>query len=173
MFRWIISKLGLETNSATDMEYLECVRELINHEMVKSMENYIQHNEIDCLVHSLYVSYNSYLVCKRMGLDYRSAARGGLLHDFFLYDWHREKPYKGLHGLIHPFIALRNANKYFELNELKQDIIRNHMWPLTITLSKYRETYIVVAIDKYCAIMETFSFGKKNNPHRLKRLLSY
>jgi len=152
----IISKLRLEPDSSADMEYLECIRELIDHEMVRSMKNYIQHSGIDCLEHSLCVSYGSYLVCRRMGLDYRSAARGGLLHDFFLYDWHIEKPYKGLHGLSHPYIALQNASKYFHLNKLEQDIIRKHMWPLTITPPKYKETCIIIVIDKYCALMEIF-----------------
>jgi len=169
----IISKLRLESDSSADMEYLDCVRELIDHEMVRSMKNYIQHSDIDCFEHSLYVSYSSYLVCRWLGFDYRSAARGGLLHDFFLYDWHIEKPYMGLHGLIHPRIAMQNANKYFQLNKLEQDVIRKHMWPLTITPPKYKETCIVIAIDKYCAFMEIINFGKRENVHRLQRLLSY
>jgi len=173
MIGWIISKLRLEPDSFADMEYLDCIRELIGHEMVRSMKNYIQHSDIDCLEHSLYVSYSSYLVCRRMGLDYRSAARGGLLHDFFLYDWHIEKPDRGLHGFAHPRIALRNANQYFHLNELEQDIISRHMWPLTVTPPKYKETCIVIATDKYCALMEIFDFGKRKNVHRLQNLLFY
>jgi uncharacterized protein len=171
MIGWIISKLRLEPDSFADMEYLDCIRELIDHEMVRSMGNYIQHSDIDCLEHSLYVSYSSYLVCRRMGLDYRSAARGGLLHDFFLYDWRLEKPYKGLHGLTHPHVALQNANKYFHLNKLEQDIIRKHMWPLTVTPPKYKEAYMVAAIDKYCAFMETFNFGERKKMRRLQSLL--
>lgn len=171
MVDWIISKLGLEPDTSADMEYLDCIRDLIDHEMVRSMKNYIQHSDIDCLEHSLYVSYNSYLVCKRLGLDYRAAARGGLLHDFFLYDWHITKPYRGLHGFIHPRIALQNGNKYFQLNGLEQDIIRKHMWPLTIQLPKYKEAYIVIAADKYCALMEIFNFGERKNVRRLKSLL--
>jgi len=173
MVGWIISKLKLEPDSCDDMEYLDCIHDLIKHQMVKSMKNYIQHSDIDCLEHSLYVSYSSYLVCKRLGLDYRSAARGGLLHDFFLYDWHMEKPYRGLHGLRHPHIALQNANRYFHLNELEQDVIRKHMWPLTITPPKYKETCIVLTIDKYCAFMESFNFGERKNVHRLQNLLPY
>lgn len=171
MIGWIISKLRLEPDSFADAEYLGCISGLIDHEMVRSMGNYIQHSDINCLEHSLYVSYSSYLVCRRMGLDYRSAARGGLLHDFFLYDWHLEKPYKGLHGLTHPHVALQNANKYFHLNKLEQDIIRKHMWPLTVTPPKYKEAYIVAAIDKYCAFMETFNFGERKNVRRLQSLL--
>ncbi|MBA1334250.1 MAG: HD family hydrolase [Firmicutes bacterium] len=173
MVGWIISKLNLNADSSDYEEYVDCIRDLIDHEMVWSMKNYIQHRDIDCLEHSLYVSYNSYLICRRMGLDYRSAARGGLLHDFFLYDWHVTKPYKGLHGFMHPRIALQNANKYFYLNELEKEIILKHMWPLTITPPKHKEAYVVVLADKYCAFMEISKFGKRRNVNRLQRLLSY
>jgi uncharacterized protein len=171
MIRWIISKLKLNTDSPADMEYLGCISDLMNHQAVRSMKNYTQHSDIDCLEHCLYVSCSSYLICRRLGLDYRSAARGGLLHDFFLYNWHVAKPYRGLHGFAHPRIALQNANKYFYLNKLEQDVISKHMWPLTITPPKYREAYIVAAIDKYCALMEIFNFGERKNIHRLQNLL--
>lgn len=169
----IISKFRTKSYSFADMEYIDCVNELIDHELVRSMKDFVQHSDIDCLEHSLYVSYNSYVICKLLGFDYSSAARGGLLHDFFLYDWHIEKPYKGFHGMMHPRIALQNANKYFCLNKIEQDIIRRHMWPLTITPPKYRETCIVIIVDKYCAFMEIFNFGKRKNVQRLEELLFY
>lgn len=171
MVSWIISKLRLEPDTSAETEYLDCINDLISHQTVRSMKNYIQHSGIDCLDHSLYVSYSSYLICRKLGFDYRSAARGGLLHDFFLYDWHTAKPYRGLHGFVHPRIALRNANENFHLNERERDMISRHMWPLTIIPPKYKETYIVVAADKYCAFMEIFHFGKRKKVRRLKILL--
>ncbi len=169
---WIITKLKININPFNHEEYIDCIRDLIDHEMVWSMKNYIQHSSIDCLEHSLYVSYSSYLIAKRMMLDYRSAARGGLLHDFFLYDWHEARPSSGLHGFVHPRIALENASKYFNLNELEKDIIKKHMWPLTVILPKCKESYVVVFADKYCAFKEIFKLGKRLNLHRLKWLLA-
>lgn len=64
-------------------EYLECVADIIGHEAVRSMKRYNQHGGVDCLEHCLNVSVTRFRICKRLGLDYRSAARGGLLHDFF------------------------------------------------------------------------------------------
>lgn len=145
-------------NYSNDEEYIRCVCDLINHEKVQSMKNYMQHGNISCLDHSRYVSYCSFVICKRFKFNYYLAARGGLLHDFFLYDWHATKPYKGMHGFIHPHIALQNANKYFNLNEREKDIIEKHMWPLTFKLPKYKETYVVLLVDKYCAFMETVKF---------------
>lgn len=163
MIEWIKSKLNLKIDSISKEEYNKCIYELLQHEMVGSMENFIQHGDISCLDHSISVSYYSYIICRLLGFDYHSAARGGLLHDFFLYDWHGEKPYKGLHGFAHPNIALQNANQYFRLNELEKDIIQKHMWPLTIKLPKYKEAYVVSFVDKYCATLEVLNGGGKRN----------
>jgi uncharacterized protein len=122
------------------------------------MDKFMQHANVSCLEHSFYVSYVSYSICKRLKLDYSSAARGGLLHDFFLYDWHGTK-IKTLHGVKHPGIALENANKYFELNSLEKDIIKKHMWPLTIVPPMHTESFIVTLVDKYCTTMEVLRFG--------------
>lgn len=163
MVKLIKSKLRLKINFTLENEYYDCVRDLNDHEKVKSMQYFIQHGDVSCLEHSLYVSYISFRLCNKLGLDYCSAARGGLLHDFFLYDWHADKKtHKGLHGLIHPNIALENANKYFSLNSIEKDIIEKHMWPLTLRLPRHKESYVVLMVDKYCALVETFNFISKN-----------
>lgn len=137
-----------------DTAYLECVEDLLSDEMVLSMENFIQHGDVSCLDHCLQVSYLSFRISKRLKMDCRAAARGALLHDFFLYDWHLTKREEGLHGFVHSKIALRNAKERFELSGMEQDIIIKHMWPLNIKPPKYRESLLVCLIDKYCATLE-------------------
>lgn len=170
MIKWIKSKLSLEADSCSEGEYESCIRDLIQHEMIRSMRNFVQHGGVNCLEHSLYVSYTSYMICRRLGFDYSSAARGGLLHDFFLYDWHIRKPYKGLHGFAHPDIALQNANKYFNLNDREKDIIQKHMWPLTLRLPGCKEAFVVLLADKYCASIEGIKPGNIKNINRLKEI---
>lgn len=134
-----------------------CAQELLESTDVQLMNTFIQHAQITCLEHSISVAYYSYLLCRKLNLrvDYRSVIRGALLHDFFLYDWHVDSGHEGLHGFNHPKIALENAEKHFQLNELEKDIIVKHMWPLTLTLPKYRETLIVSLSDKFCSTIET------------------
>lgn len=149
-------------------EYIDYVSDIINHPLVRSMGSYIQHGDINCLEHSIRVSYNSYLICRYLGFDYSSAARGGLLHDFFLYDWHKgERPFKGLHGPKHPQIALKNAKAHFALNKREQDIISKHMWPLTIAFPRYKETCIIIIVDKYCSILEIFNLCNKESINKI------
>ena len=67
-----------------DKEYLMIIADLINQEKVQEMKQYRQHHKINCFEHCLFVSYNTYLICKKHHLDYISAARAGMLHDLFL-----------------------------------------------------------------------------------------
>ncbi len=145
--------------SSTDLmeEYQRCVVDLLQHESIQSMNAFIQHRQITCLQHSITVSYMSFLVCRKLKLNTKAAARAGLLHDFFLYDWHTTKPKEGLHGFVHPRIALSNASDLFELSALEKDIILKHMWPLTLSLPKHRESYVVTFVDKYCSLIEIFN----------------
>ena len=81
-----------------------------------------------------------------------------MLHDYFLYDWHNhihKKGWRNLHGFTHPETALNNARKEYQLSSREQDIIKKHMWPLTLVPPLCREAWIVTAADKYCSFLET------------------
>ena len=96
-----------------------------------------------------------------------------MLHDFYFYDW-RNKGVEGqkkFHAYRHPRIAFHNACENFELNEVEKDIILKHMWPLTIRLPRFSESYIVTFVDKYCATKEFFAFLKyKKSLKKLKKM---
>ena len=164
--------MSVSDNAPLYAEYVQCVRDLTDTEIVRSMKDYIQHGTCTVFAHSVYVSYLSFTICKKKGLDYKSAARGALLHDFFLYDWHTNDPNRGLHGIAHPGIALKNATAHFDLNELEREIIGKHMWPLTIIPPKHRESFIVLAVDKYCALKETFRCKEPDDVRRVQALLA-
>lgn len=138
-----------------DKEYMSIVAKILENKKVQEMKLYRQHFDVSCFDHCLYVSYNSYLICKKHNLDYISAARAGMVHDLFLYDWRkREDGRKGLHALTHGKTAYENASKFLDLNKIEKDIIIKHMWPVTISLPKYKETFVVTYVDKYFAIAE-------------------
>ena len=48
-----------------------------------------------------------------------------------------------------------------ELNEIEKDAIVNHMWPLSEAFPKYKESYILSWVDKYCAVVEVVEQGYK------------
>ena len=144
-----------------DVEFQNIIKEVIENETVQKMKQYRQHYETTCFDHCYTVSYYCYLICKRYNLDYKSAARAGMLHDLFLYDWRIRQPdRKGLHAVTHGMTAYKNASKLFDLNEKEKDIIIKHMWPVTTAFPKSIEGFILTFVDKYCAMQETFDVFK-------------
>lgn len=144
-------------------KYYGCVSDLIDRPELARLKEITHHVRTNRFQHCVNVSYYSYLVCRRLGLDSRSAARAGLLHDLFYYDRRqynsgREKG-EPSHSLMHSRIAEGNARRLTELSSLESDIISRHMWPMTRKLPKYRESLVVCMIDKYCAVLE-FIAGK-------------
>ena len=139
-------------------EFYACIQDLVEHPAVQSMKKYPHHADITCFEHCMNVAYYNYEICRILGLNAKAAARGGILHDLFLYDWHFHAKETGnyFHGLTHPRRALENAQRLFSLTDREKNIILRHMWPLTVTPPKYREAYVIVMFDKYCSLMETF-----------------
>lgn len=139
-----------------DTEYLECVGDILCSEIFKKLDKFVQHGATSTMVHSIDVSYTTYLVCKAYNLNYKSAARAALLHDFYLYDWHRPARETGafLHGFTHPYRAAKNAKKYFNISEAEASMIKTHMFPLTPIPPMSLEGWVLTMADKSASINE-------------------
>ena len=137
-----------------DIEYQSIIKDVINNEEVKKMKIYNQHCNTSCYEHCYNASYYCYLISKKLHWDYKSSARGAMLHDLFLYDWRLPNGSAGLHAFKHGRIAYENASKIFNLNNIEEDIIKRHMFPITITPPKTKEGFLITLVDKYCAINE-------------------
>ena len=153
-----------------EAEFYELINDIYEHEEFLKLKEYFHHNS-SIYEHVQDVAYFSYRICKYLKLDYRSATRGALLHDFFLYDWRNhdvpDLPRKHFHGIAHPKIAVNNAKKHFTINKIEEDIIKKHMWPLTIVPPKYKESFIVSFADKYLSSKEFINEFKKRRKVRL------
>lgn len=127
-------------------------------------KRFMQHGDISCYRHSLRVASRSVRLARwlRLKADMRALVRGALLHDYFLYDWHdkNRENYQFFHGFYHPGIALKNAKKEYKLTPREQDIIKKHMWPLTVVPPLCREAWVVSMADKYCSLLETLRIRK-------------
>ncbi len=137
-------------------DYISCVSDLIENENILKLRDFSHHIGTTRYQHSLNVSYYNFLLCRFLGLDAKSAARAGLMHDLFFYD--RRKHEKGIgersHISEHPKIAFFNASEMFSISELEGDMIANHMWPATLHLPKHREAFVITFVDKFCAVAE-------------------
>ena len=138
--------------------------DILNSENFRGTRRHIQHGNMTVYSHVMNVARYSLLLNKKLGLgcDKHDLIRGALLHDYFLYDWHvpdKEHPHT-LHGFYHPGTALRNALREYKLTKREMDIIKKHMWPLTVVPPRCREAWIVTTADKWCSLMETLHMRK-------------
>ena len=136
------------------------------------MKEFIQHGNVSTYQHCLNVALASYTVAKVLSgigieIDIATLIIGAFLHDFYLYDWHTGRLRReGIHGFSHPLVAMKNANRYFDLSDKALNIIESHMFPLTLThVPKSKEAVIVCIVDKYCAIKEVIH--KTNTKEKL------
>lgn len=139
-----------------DKDYMALVEDLLENEDLLKLDEITHHHYTTRLIHSIFVSYVSYRIAKRFNLNVRAVARAGLLHDYFHED--REQiaaMEKGSHNFVHPQLAVENALAITELSDLEKDIILKHMFLCTTTgLPRYKESFVVTCVDKYCAISE-------------------
>lgn len=145
---------------SNNKEYINIVSDILDNDNFLTIEK-CKHHGINRLEHSMRVSYYSYLVAKKMRLNYKETARGGLLHDFFCNDEIEAKKQK-FRFAIHPYQSLENACNNFNLTDLEKDIIINHMFPtLPHKVPKYMESWLVSLVDKGVAVYELYcSYGR-------------
>lgn len=154
---------SLRLNAENDADFYDCVGDLLATEQIQSQAAFAQHDSINRLQHITSVAYLSLCLCRHFKLDYRLASRAGLLHDLTYYDWHDNDWSHRPHGYRHPGFAVKNARELCGgIDKKTENIIKRHMWPLTVIPPKYKEAYIVCFADKYCAKMEyAFCRGMK------------
>ena len=168
MLKAILSKKNLSENA----EFYGCIRDLLADESVERLKEYSHHLGTSRFQHCLNVSYYNFPICRKLGLNARSGARAGLLHDFFFYSRQdrKKREFKGAHVTVHPIIAFSNASELFPISELEGDMIVCHMWPITKNFPRHRETFVITVVDKFCAVAEIASAAvkrsKNGNSHR-------
>lgn len=119
-------------------------------------KEFIQHSDMTVFQHCAHVAYISCVLCVKFGIDvsWDEMIRAALLHDYFLYDWHDGPAFNFRHAFGHPTFAARNAARDYKLTEKEIQIIKRHMWPLTIVPPTCREGWIIVLADKICTLLE-------------------
>jgi uncharacterized protein len=154
---------------ATEREVIINLREMMCVSRLPLMLDYYQHGETRCLAHTIGVVYCALYIARKLHIrvNKRELIRGGILHDYFLYDWHEKRKGKNIHGFTHPSCALKNAEKDFQLTKRERDIIKKHMFPLTIVPPSCRESWLICLADKICACRESIGGNSYPSIHRM------
>ena len=129
------------------VEFNDIISDILKNEEIIGLR-YEYHHGISRLDHSLNVARLTFNMCKLFKIEkIEEVTRAALLHDF--YKTGEDSSFRG-----HPTTAVNNAKRVFNVNDMQADIIYNHMFPATLRVPKYKETWIVTAADKLVAINE-------------------
>ncbi len=144
----------------TEISFDEIANNIINTDKFNELKKE-SHHGLTRYMHVMRVSKFTYKISKFLHLDYVSATRAALLHDYFT-----ESDFNGVTGIkkgvVHPMIAYNNACKDFYVNELEKNVIVSHMFPLGKVIPKYRESWVVTLVDKGVATYELSKYKFKN-----------
>ena len=129
------------------VEFNDIISDILKNEEIIGLR-YEYHHGISRLDHSLNVARLTFNMCKLFKIEkIEEVTRAALLHDF--YKTGEDSSFRG-----HSTTAVNNAKRVFNVNDMQADIIYNHMFPATLRLPKYKETWIVTTADKLVAINE-------------------
>ena len=129
---------------------------------LEQLKQFVQHGNWTVYAHSRNVADMSLRMARRLRLRLNEEAlvRGALLHDYFLYDWHKPDPNRPKHAFFHPRVAWENARRDYTLGTIEEDIIRHHMFPMVPIPPRTAEGWIVCVADTLCALRETVSLRR-------------
>ena len=137
--------------------FVDELNKLLEDPRIVKLCTFPQHHGSNTLQHCIAVAKRSFDLAEKFGwdIDERELARGAMLHDYYQYNIKEEGLTAYGHGTSHPQIAMQKADKDFHLTEKEKNIIRGHMWPLTLAHPpKSKEAVLVSLADKEIATME-------------------
>ena len=137
--------------------FYEELNKLVMDSRIRRLSKYPQHNGSNTLTHCVQVAKRSFALAEEFGwdIDEKELARGAMLHDYYQYDIKKEGFSAYHHGTSHPLTAMKKAQEDFDLTEKERNIIRGHMWPLTLVHPpKSKEAILVCLADKDIATRE-------------------
>ena len=146
----------------------------LNDEKILRMKDISMHRGSNCYLHSFKVAKKAIKKSlNRKDVNLEVVLLGAILHDYYLYDWRKDRSKLKKHGKNHPSVAINNAVKDFDISEEVKKVIKSHMWPINIKdYPKSKEAKIVSISDKAVTIGE-FLTSKKYKQKKLDKYLSY
>ena len=141
---------------AEKLDFDHIVKDILTNEEFKKLDTELHHG-ITRYNHSLRVAKATYKCAKALKLDYKEATRAALMHDFYINEQFEGTPASKVLSK-HPDQAALNSKKHFNISELQENIIRSHMFPMSKEMPKFKESWVVTAVDKSVAAYEMYRF---------------
>ncbi len=175
-------------------EWYQIVEDILRNPEFQKRKLFMHHYNLSVWDHSILVSFKAFMASRYFGASPRICAIAGLLHDFYSQAWistpeleklengryvkalKEPKPWYKMHGFTHAKDASINYVKYFpELEDKKiTNCILRHMFPLNIIPPRYKEGFIITAVDKLNSVHElpSITYVSKKVIHKTYKILS-
>lgn len=153
------------------IELEEIYQTFLNDEKIKRMKDINMHRGSNCFEHSFKVAKKAirWANRSRRKINFQTLLIGAILHDYYLYDWRKDRSKKKRHGRNHPSIAAENASRDFAISKDIKYIIKTHMWPINShSFPKTIEAKIVSMCDKAVTVGESLTSIKFKEKRRAK-----
>ena len=156
-------------------EKLETIyQSFLNDEKILKMKEISMHRGSNCYEHSFKVAKHAMKIALRghkKNLNLETLLIGAILHDYYLYDWRKDRSKLKRHTKSHPYIASENASRDFDISQEIKKIIETHMWPINIKdFPETKEARIVDIADNNVAMCEALTSKRYKEKHRQKYL---
>ena len=128
----------------------------LHDEKILKMKDISMHRGSNCYIHSFKVAK---LAIKR-ALRHNKGnlyiiLLGAILHDYYLYDWRKDRSKMNHHLSEHPYVAAENAERDFGIHAPIKKVIQSHMWPVNFSeFPKTKEARIISNADKTIYLRE-------------------
>ena len=137
-------------------ELEDVYQSFLHDERILRMKDIQMHRGSNCYIHSFKVAKLAIKRALRHNKgDLYVILLGAILHDYYLYDWRKDKSKKMHHVTEHPYVAAENAERDFMIHEPIKRVIQSHMWPFNISeFPKTKEARIISLADKTIYVKE-------------------
>ena len=138
-----------------NLEFYECIRDIVSHPAVLEMKKYYQHCDTDCYEHCLDVAYNNYKICKNwvwMPAQRREAACSTICFCMTGENTAKDGRPAARH---HP--SNHCLSKCLQIFSSEQGGKRSNYQAYVAGIrdsARYPETYVICLTDKYCGSRE-------------------
>ena len=141
---------------------------LLNDERVKRMQKYEIHRGSNCYIHSFRVAKTAIRrSLKKKNIDLKVLLYACVLHDYYLYSRKHDEGRKKGHARKHPYVAIENARKDFNISNEVAEAIECHMWPFNFKkYPKTKEAKMLCHIDNVIAFKEFLQCKKYKHKNK-------
>lgn len=144
----------------------------LHDERILKMKDISMHRGSNCYIHSFKVAKIAIKRALRHKIgDLHTILFAAILHDYYLYDWRKDRSKMKHHMSSHPYTAAENAKRDFGIHDPIKKAIESHMWPVNFTnFPASKEARIISNADKTIYIKEIFC-SKKYKAKREQKYL--